>query len=260
MELEAGHFDAYVKTSSAAIRLLDAAIARAPDDREVVRRLSATHAIRGYYFLARDASDESARQAVAAFHRTLTIYQRLYGSHPDDHRFARDIASVKTNLGYALLRVGDFRQAEKELRSAINIVSQSVARDPNDMTVRSVLSTVNLNLSISLLNQGDVPGSIAAAQAALDGFDRLPEEMRLRNGDRLGYGEALYYLGKALERRAADHRQSAGQGRADLHAACAHFRQSVDILQDLKDNARLLPGDFQPDAARKAMQRCPPAS
>ena len=256
LELESGDLDTYVRTSAAAIQLLEAAVARAPDDREVVGRLSATYTTRGDYFLSRDTSDTSARQGVVAYHKALTMYQRMYTSHPDDDRFARNIATAKSNLGYALLRIGDSRQAARELRSAINMVSQSIARDPNNMDVRATLSVVNVNLSIALLDQGDVPGSIDAAQAALAAFDGLPEGMRLRTGDRHNYGEAHYYLGKALERRAAGHGRSTAQVRADLQAACGHFRQSVDILQDLKDSARLTPGDFQPDTARKAMQRC----
>ncbi|HET7865718.1 MAG TPA: protein kinase [Burkholderiaceae bacterium] len=260
MELEAGNLDAYVRTSSATFRLLDAALARAPDDREIVGRLSSAYTTRGDYFLSRDTSDESARQGIVAYHKALTLYQRMYASHPDDDRFARNIATVKTNLGYALLRIGDSRQAAKELRSANQVISQSIERDPSNMAARSNLATVNLNLGIALLDQDDVQGSIDAAQAALDGFDRLPEGVRLRIGERLGYGEALYYLGKGLERRAAGRGPGTAQVRADLHAACVRFHQSVDILQNLKDSGKLTPGDIQPDTARKAMQRCPPAS
>ncbi len=260
IELEAGNLDAYLNTSSEAIRLLEAVVARAPDDREVLARLSGTYNTRGGYFLSRDASDENARQAVAAYHKALTMYQRLHTSHPDDDRFARNIATVKSNLGYALVHISDFHQAEKELRSAINMVSRSISRDPDNMEIRSTQSFANVNLSIALLNQDDVPGSIDAAQAALTIIDGLPEGIRMRTSGRTNAGEAHYYLGRALERRAASHGPSAAQVRADLLTACEHFRQSVDILQDLRDNSRLNPGGLQPDTARKAMQRCPSAS
>ena len=257
VELASGDLDTYVKTSATAIQLLEAAEASAPDDREILLRLSRMYAVHGAYFLSRDSSDESARQAVVLYRKAHAMFQRLFGSNPDDERSAQSLASVQSNLGYALLRMGDFQQAAKVLGSASNIVSRSIARDPKNAELRSGQSFVNVNLSIALLNQGDVAGSIDAAQAALAGFDGLPEGTRMRTGNRRNLGEVHYYLGKALERRAAGPGQSAAQVRADLDAACAHFHQSVDILQDLKDGARLNPGEFQPDTVRKAMQRCP---
>ena len=260
IELASGDLDSYVTTSATAIQLLESAAASAPDDPEILLRLSRIYAVRGAYFLKRDSSDDSARQAAVVFRKAHAMFERLFGSNPDDERSAQSLASVQSNLGYALLRMGDFHQAAKVLGSAGNIVSRSIARDPKNAEIRSGQSLINVNLSIALLNQGDIPGSIDATHAALAGFDGLPEGMRLRTGDRRNYGEAHYYLGKALERRAASHGQSAAQVHADLHAACGHFRRSVDVLQDLKDNARLSPGDLQPDTARKAMQRCPSAS
>lgn len=256
IELASGDLDTYVITSATAIRLLEAAVALAPDDREILLRLSRIYAVHGAYFLSRDSSDESARQAVVVYRKAHAMFQRLFGSNPDDERSAQSLASVQSNLGYALLRMGDFQQAAKVLGSASDIVSQSIARDPKNAELRSGQSFINVNLSIALLNQGDIPGSIDAAHAALAGFDGLPEGIRVRTGNRRNLGEVHYYLGKALERRAAGSGQGAAQVRADLHAACAHFHQSVDILQDLKDSARLNPGEFQPDTVRKAMQRC----
>lgn len=193
------------------------------------------------------------------YRKTLAMFQRMHTLHPDDERMARNMAIGKSNIGYALLRIGDSHQAAKELHSAINMVSGSIAKDPGNMQVRSTQFFANVYLSLALLNQGDVPGSIDAAQAALAGFDGLPEGMRLRTPERRNWGEAHYYLGQALERRAAGPGRSTAQVSADLQAACMHFHRSVDIVQDLKDRSQLNPGEFQPDTARRAMQRCPPS-
>ncbi len=259
IDLEAGNFEAYVYASTVAIKLLEVAATRAPDDMEVAWRLAAMQVTRGIHLISRDTSDESATQGIAAYRRALAMYQQMSASHPDDQRVERNIAAVKSNLGFALLRVGDSRHAAEEFRSAVNMVSRSVAIDPNNMDARSNLATMQVNLSIALLQQGDVPGSIDAAQASVAGYEQLPDSMRRRNGDRLGYGEGHYHLGKALERRAAGPGNSAARVRADVQAACEHFRLSADILQDLKDNAGLAPGNLQPETARQAMQRCPPA-
>ena len=118
----------------------------------------------------------------------------------------------------------------------------------------------NGNLSEALLGEGDVAGSVEAAQAALTLYRRLPSGARTSAEVRKSQGVSYYNLGRALLARAANRRQQAAQSSNDVDEACQRYHQALDILRDLKDSASIAPGDLQPDTVRKAMLRCPPQS
>ncbi|AKJ30756.1 serine/threonine protein kinase [Caldimonas brevitalea] len=252
-QLDAGQMAAYVKTSETSIRLLEALVARQPEELDAEAYLVSAYSKRGQYFV----HIGQFHKAMVASRKALSISERQHAKYPNNTRFASNVAGGHNNLGATLQQAGESKQAAQEFRRAIELISSLMAKDPGNVNFGINLATANANISESLFTLGDVAGSIDAAQTALTLFDDFRKDVHMRVNVRSVQGEAHYHLAKALEARASGQNRDAAAFKKDRQEACQNYRRAFDILEDLKDRASLPPDNVRPEMARKAMQDCP---
>lgn len=247
-----GEREASVRQLDTAIALLEAVVAREPDNVPAGRGLSTGYSRRGEVHLEQDRTPASSRQALAYFQRAQRVLQPLVARHPDNTTLARNLAFAHQLQGETQLRLGQAAQAVENQREAMRAFTHLADADPADQQSRIDLLHANEQLSLALQAQGDLPAAVAAARQAVAMAEHLPAMALANTETRLSQGKAHYALAQALARQAA-----APGGSAAQHAeACAQYRPSLPIIEDMRlklPHARL---SLDPAMVQAALQRC----
>jgi hypothetical protein len=246
-QMFSGDIESYLKTSDVAAQLLETLFAQEPDDRDAGLNLATNYSTRGEYFIQRDATAQSARLALESFRKSLAVLQRLHERTPDNTSIARHVAIGHESIGWCLLRLKDEHAAVESNRRAVDILSAMTAKDPSEAQFRADLASAQGSLADALLATGNVAGSMAAAQSSVDAFWALPEGARENSYTRYRQGVSYFVLGNALKARSA---------RINRPSACAAYRRSLPILEELDKTMGIEAGNVRPAMVRQAMQDC----
>jgi tetratricopeptide (TPR) repeat protein len=247
---------AYLKSSDQAIAMLQAVLAKSPDDHDALLQLSVSDDLRGQYLSQSDNSPAGARAALVSFRQAVALLERLHAVAPDRADVMRKLAGERSNVGSALAFSGDLKAAAQELRGAIALLGQLAARDPRDMDSRGTQALVTTNLGDLLRESGELDDAVRSGNEAIAMFGRLAEGARLDASMKSAMGVANYTLAKALDARAKTRPPGSAAAVADDGEACKRYDAALGILQALKDSSGITPGNLEPDTVRKEMQHC----
>ena len=258
MQYDANALPDYARSSDTASTMLDAILARTPDDQDALPLAAALQDLRGQYLAQRDDTPASGRAALEAFRKSAALLDHLHALAPDRADVVRRQAAARANIGTTLSRLGDIKGSAESLRQGVELLSGLAARDPQDMDSRGTLALTTSNLADVLRDLGDVDASVTRSRESLALFAQLAAGARLDASTQSATAIARNTLAAALLARAAKHPGDAASAAADRTEACQRYVESIAILQKLKDTSGIMPGYVDPDAVRKAMrEHCP---
>jgi non-specific serine/threonine protein kinase/serine/threonine-protein kinase len=234
----------FFKSLESARRLYLALLARHPGDETATSGLATTYLEEGTYYFERDEEDATLQLAIAAFRRALELQAPVVRKHGDDARLRRNFAAHQANLAAALMRARQPHEAAGAYRQAVQILAELSERDPSSAQLRAERAIVTGSMSRALLANGDAAAAASAAQQAVDGYDSLPEGSLRDLNTRYKQGVAHYLLGQAL---AASHQNQ---------RACAAWRRSLAILQQVESRNGLGRTDTTPAIVSQSLRRC----
>lgn len=238
----------FFKSLEAARRLYLAILASRPGDETATSGLATTYLEEGTYYFERDAEAATVQLAIASFRRALELQEPIVKKHGDDARLKRNFAAHHANLAAALMRAKQPRDAANAYRQAVQMLSQLSGRDPSNAQLRAEVAIVTGSMSKALLANGDAVAAVAAAQQAVEGYNSLPEGSLRDLNTRYKQGVAHYLLGQAL---AAGHQHQ---------RACAAWRRSLVILQEVQSRNGVGPTGTTPDVVSQSLRRCDPST
>jgi tetratricopeptide (TPR) repeat protein len=247
-----GRPDESARELDTAIGLLETLVAAAPDHVQAGQALSTGYSRRGRALMDRDDSAAAARQGLGELQRARRVLLPLSARHPNDTLLLRHLAFNDQMLSETLLRLGQGREAAEQQREAVRRFQQLSDADPADHQFRADLVKAHAKLGHTLETLGDLPASVAAARAAVATAERLPATALANTVIHFTQGQAYYVLGHALQRQAG----SAPAGRAQRAEACAMYRRSLPIIEEVR---RKLPGaqlSVVPETVQAALQDC----
>ena len=256
VQYDANELPAYRKSSDQAIAMLQAVLAKSPDDRDALLQLSVSDDLRGQYLSQSDSSPAGIRAALASFRQAVAVLDHLHDIAPDRADVLRKLAGERSNVGSALSYAGDLKDAVPELRGAIALLAQLAARDPRDMDSRGTQALVTTNLGDLLRELGQLDDAVRSGNEAIAMFARLADGARLDASMRSAMGVANYTLAKALDARAKVRPPGSSLAAADRGEACKRYDTALGILQALKESSGITPGNLDPATVRKEMQHC----
>jgi tRNA A-37 threonylcarbamoyl transferase component Bud32/tetratricopeptide (TPR) repeat protein len=248
--------EAFFNASATAQRIYRAVLAQAPEDKVATSGLANTYLEQGSYYFDRDTGPQTVNMAVQSFQQALQLQEPLAARHPTDARVVRNLAAHHANLAAALMRTPRLHEAAAAYRRAQEIIAGLSSQDPGNAQLRAELAIVTGSLSRALLANGDVAGAVDSAQAAIDRYASLPEGSRSFMNTRYKQGVAHYLLGQALQARADRRGLAPSQARADRAAACASYRRSLPILEEVSSRNGLNRTDVTPETVQQALRRC----
>ncbi|HEX7640069.1 MAG TPA: protein kinase, partial [Burkholderiaceae bacterium] len=257
VQFDGTHLPDYLRSSDESLALLQALLAKTPDDPDALLQQSVARDLRGQYLSQRDDGPAGRQATVAAFRQSVQSLQRLHALAPDRADVVRKLAGSLSNVGSATAYAGDLKGATVDLRQAIALLAGLVARDPLDMDARGTEALVTTNLGDLLREIGDYDDAIRNGNDAIAMFARMADGARLDASMRSAMGVAHFVLAKSLVARAKAHADGPGPAAADRAEGCRQFDTALDILQALKASSGITPGNLDPDAVRKEMQGCP---
>jgi non-specific serine/threonine protein kinase/serine/threonine-protein kinase len=237
--------EAFFRNSQEARRQYQRILADAPDEETAVSGLATTYLEQGTYYFERDNEPATLALAIEAFRRALALQQPIAEKHPDNVRLLRNLAAHHANLAAALMRAQQPRDAAQAYQKAHDIIADLSGKDPANAQLRAELAIVTGSMSRALLANGDAGAAVAAAQAAVEIYAALPEGSLRDVNTRYKQGVAHYLLGQALDAARSDHR-----------SACAAYRKSLPVLQELEGRNALGRTDITPAAVQQAMRHC----
>jgi serine/threonine protein kinase len=152
----AGNLDGALAEHRTGLAILEACVARAPDDVEVRRDLAVAHSRVGD-MLAEKAGPGAALNEYRAYEAGM---EAVYARDPYDAGRARELATAHNSIGWALRAEGDLPGALRELVAQRELMTRLVQRDPSNASWRRDLAQCR-----------------AAAGQVLAGLKRYPEAL-----------------------------------------------------------------------------------
>jgi tetratricopeptide (TPR) repeat protein len=259
VQFDESHLPDYVKTSDQSLALLQAQLARTPDDRDTLLAQSAARDLRGQYLSQADDSPAGRQATVTAFQQSAQALERIHALEPDRADITRKLAGSLSNVGSALSYAGDLKGATARLRQAIALLASLAARDPLDMDSRGTQALVTTNLGDLLREIHEYDDAIRNGNDAIAMFGRMADGARLDASMRSAVGVAHYVLAKSLTARANAHPNGPAPAAVDRTEGCRQYNIALGLLEALKASSGIVPGNLSPDDARKEMhdKGCP---
>jgi hypothetical protein len=253
VQFDESHLPDYLKSSNESLALLQALLARTPDDRDTLLQQAAVRDLRGQYLSQADDSPAGRQATVASFVQAAQALERIHAREPDRADITRKLAGSLSNVGSALSYAGDLKGATDKLRQAIALLAGLAARDPLDMDSRGTQALVTTNLSDLLREIHEYDDAVRNGNDAIAMFGRMADGARLDASMRSAVGVAHYVLAKSLTARANAHPSGPGPAAVDRAEGCRQYNIALGLLEALKASSGIVPGNLSPDDARKEM-------
>jgi eukaryotic-like serine/threonine-protein kinase len=219
-----------IEANSKALALGEALIAADPINADYRRRLVVTYQHGGDY---RRGSDK--RGALEYFRKAAALDEELLVTDPGNALTRKDLAYTHKRIADFLVELEDNSQALLHFSKALESYEKVVTDAPADLISRFLVATCH--------------GGVARMQARLGEVDPALEECRKAiallheiTGDKdrhIGRAQAYEYLGYAYAALAASPKASASETRQRMSAARDMFRQTLNILDDLRSRGAL---------------------
>ncbi|MFZ5543818.1 MAG: protein kinase domain-containing protein, partial [Pseudomonadota bacterium] len=245
----------FLPTSQLAEEQLKKVLALKPDDVDVVANLAAVYGIRGLYYMSQDLGARSTAQGLAELQKAIEAMTPAYQRHPHHMVLAPNYAKMHSEAGSALARMGRHKEALVPQRKALEIQLELARRGPNDVLGLAGVADAQSSLADTLIAAGDPEAAVMAAEDAVRRYGMLPPDELQTMRTQYYHGWALLVAGNALQARAQSSRDPARR-QADMHAACARWREALPILQASHERQPIEPERDGPHTARQALQRC----
>ena len=255
LRLLVGDLAAFARESETEERLVHVILERSPQHAAALRGLASHYNSLGIQLMRTAHGTEEARKVAEVFRKGLRIVERLRADNPTDTNLEIGVVALHTNVGVALHRANDLENAERELRTALELYKVLAEKDIGNQRLQADAAGLHANLASVLLDRHDFLAGANLAETAIAMMERLPAGVRADNVVLQSEAEAHYALGRALVLRAGLEQASASAS-ATREDACRHYEQARRMLESLKQRRGNGPADLQPETVIEALRHC----
>jgi serine/threonine protein kinase len=230
-------FAGAIEANSKALALGEALIAEDPINADYRRALVLNYQHGGDY---RKKSDK--RGALEYFRRAAALDEELVAVDPAN-------ALTRIDLGYAHKRIADFLANQQEyseallhFSKALEIFEKLVSDAPADLSARLRGATCRAGVAGMRARLGEVDPALEECRKTIALLREINEDATNPH-QRFKRAEVYEYLGYAYLALSASPRASASEARERMSAARDMFRQTQNILDDLRSRGTLAAND-----------------
>ena len=216
---------AAIEANSKARALGEALIAEDPVNAEYRRRLVVSYQRGGEF---RERSDK--RGALEHFQKAAGLDEKLLVADPGNALTNKDLAFTHKKMADLLVHLADNSQALLHFSKALEGYEKVVADAPADVTSQFLVVTCRAGVARMKARLGEVDSALEECRKAI----ALLQEITGGKTRHLGRGQACEYIGYAYAALAASPKASASESRQRISAARDMFRQTLNILDDLR--------------------------
>jgi tetratricopeptide (TPR) repeat protein len=222
-----------IEANSKALALGEALIAEDPINTDYRRALVLNYQHGGEY---RKKNDK--RGALEYFRKAAALDEELLAADPAN-------ASTRVDLGYAHKRIADFlanlednSEALLHFSKALEIFEKLVADAPADLTSRLRVATCRAGVAGMRARVGEINPALEECRKTIALLREITEDATNAH-QRFKRAEAYEYLGYAYLALSASPQASASGTRERMSAARDMFRQSLNVLEDLRSRGTM---------------------
>jgi serine/threonine protein kinase/tetratricopeptide (TPR) repeat protein len=214
-----------IEASSKARALGEALIADDPINADYRRNLVLNYQRGGDY---RERSDK--RGALEYFRRAVALDEELLAADPANALTRKHLAYAHKKIAAVLVDLEDNSQALLHFSKALESYEKVVTAAPADLISQFLVATCRAGVARMQARLGEVDPALEECRKAIV----LLQEITGDKTGHLGRAQAYEYLGYAYGTLAASPKASASETRQRMSAARDMFRQTVNILDDLR--------------------------
>jgi len=239
-----------------AFALLEAQVPEVPGRADLRGIMARVYERAGAMQVSTGRTAQSVRDAVGNFRKAREITRELHAEFPEDDRKRSNELESITNLARALALAGEYREADRTIREAVESSQGLVARDPTDAALaieRMGILVVAADIAGLL---GENARAIRHGREALAHAARLPKETRKSRDVRARIAEAKVFTGYGLLASAGADSLERGERLAKLREARSLLADGVAFLGEMRTEKL---GSVPEDVERKltdALKRC----
>jgi tetratricopeptide (TPR) repeat protein len=185
------------------------------------------------------------------------MLEELAAADPNNSKSLREVGFAYYELGKKLIAAKDYAGALESRRKAFTIRETVAAKDPRNAQARFDLAVAFADLSEAYTNTGEIGQAVASAQESLKVFESLVVADPTNVVYSRNIGLCYEKLAEAFVRQASDERLSHGQRLKSWAEARLRYRQGMEVFQELRSTAKLMPADAgQPDRLLAKIKEC----
>lgn len=217
-----------IEANSKVLALGEALIAEDPINADYRRGLVRNYQNGGDY---RKRSDE--RGALEYFRRAAALDEELLAADPANALTRKDLLYTHKRIADFLANLEDNSQALLHFSKALEIAEKLLADAPADLTSRFRIATCRAGVASMQARLGEVDPALEQCRKAVAMLQEITEDAT-NAVQRARRAEAYEYLGYAYNALAASPKASPSETRQRISAARDMFRQSLNVLDDLR--------------------------
>ena len=217
-----------IETNTKAVALGEALTADDPVNVDYRRGLVANYKNGGDY---RKKIDPSG--ALESFRRAVALDEELLAADPANALTRKDLGYLHKRIADFLANLEDWSQSLSHFSKALELFEKLASDAPADLMSRFQGATCHAGIAGMQARLGEVEAALQECRKAIALLQGIPEDATNAT-HRYNRAEAHEYLGYAYFALAASPKTPAGEKREHLIFARDMFRQTLDILDDLR--------------------------
>jgi len=225
-----------LEANSKALALGEALFAEDPINANYRRGLVVNYQHGGDY---RRQSDK--RGALEYFRKAAALDEELLVADPGNALTRKDLAYAHKKIADFLVELEDNSQALPHFSKALESYEKVVTDAPSDLISQFLVATCHAGVARMQARLGEVDPALEECRKAF----ALLQGITGDEPGNLGRGQAYEYLGYAYAALAASPKASASETRQRMSAARDMFRQTLNILDDLRSRRGTLGSNEQ---------------
>ncbi|MEP7014647.1 MAG: hypothetical protein ABI925_04340, partial [Verrucomicrobiota bacterium] len=229
-------FAGAIEANSKALALGEALLADDPINADYRRNLVVNYLNGGDY---RQHSDK--RAALEYFRRAVTLDEELLAADPDNALTHKDLGQAHREIADLLTELEDNSQALLHFSKALGNYEKLVTEGPADLVSQFMVVTCHAGVARMQARLGEIDPALEECRKAV----ALLQEISGGKTGHLGRGQAYEYLGYAYVALATSPKASASETRQRMSAARDMFRQTLNIMNDLRSRTGTLGSNEQ---------------
>lgn len=174
------------------------------------------------------------RGALEFFRKAAALEEKMLAADPANALIRKDLAKAHKRIAEMLVDLGDYSEALVHYRKALEIFQKVVADAPTDLVIQFGIDTCRGGLAGVQAKLGEVDLALAECRKARAHLQQIIED---KDRPLIGRAQAYTYVGYAYRALADSSKVSAAGKREHVSAAREMFRQSQDVLNDLRSRS-----------------------
>ena len=219
-----------IEANSKALALGEELIADDPINVDYRRRL-----VRTYYNGGDIREQSDKRGALELFRKAVALDEELLATDPGNALTHRDLGYTHKRIADCLVELEDNSQALLHFSKALESYEKLAADAPADLVVGFLVATCHGGVARMQARLGEVNPALEECRKAI----ALLQEITGDKPGHLGRAQGYEYLGYAYAALAASPKASASESRQRMSTARDMFRQTLNILDELRSRGTL---------------------